>query len=296
VAAAAGLALHSDRNTNNTSTCILNTLNYFRIDCPPNDIVNDKALNTCLGDLYSVNWMEDADLDTPRETLEQQFDTVKQETTKSHVLQFGDVASMGADLVAQFIGGASAETETASGQRPQLRRQDAFRSLPLSALDTTPEAQLSDEQRAAHARKKHDSAVDSRDIPLVSMFYQYLRDPTEAHSIALVQHINERQQVDRLFASMARRLVGLSGVGTEAGSSVVDQVLRGESPPGVASDFECVREASEMYVKVCTDGTGAGWTDYSMKYAKSLHVLCQLGVGIPEIHAALQAECVAVQG
>ena len=29
--------------------------------CPPNDKVNGKSIGTCLGDLYSVNWMEDSD-------------------------------------------------------------------------------------------------------------------------------------------------------------------------------------------------------------------------------------------
>ena len=78
---------------------------YICTDCPPHDYVNGKAMNTCLGDLYSVNWMEDADLENPVETLEQQFLTVKEETSKSHVLQFGDVTEMGPDPVAQFIGG-----------------------------------------------------------------------------------------------------------------------------------------------------------------------------------------------
>ena len=28
---------------------------------PPDDVVNGKDMGTCLGDLYSVNWMEDVD-------------------------------------------------------------------------------------------------------------------------------------------------------------------------------------------------------------------------------------------
>lgn len=29
--------------------------------CPPHDAVNGKSLHTCLGDLYSVNWMQNSD-------------------------------------------------------------------------------------------------------------------------------------------------------------------------------------------------------------------------------------------
>lgn len=35
--------------------------------CPPNDFINGKAMGTCLGDLYSVNWMEDTESKTSAE-------------------------------------------------------------------------------------------------------------------------------------------------------------------------------------------------------------------------------------
>jgi len=45
--------------------------------CPPDDMVNGVHINSCLGDLYSVNWMEDSDAQNPSvETLATQFTTV----------------------------------------------------------------------------------------------------------------------------------------------------------------------------------------------------------------------------
>ena len=62
--------------------------------CPPQDKVRGKSLRTCLGDLFSVNWMENADAYEPdSETLDGQFDIVKKLTTKSHVLRFGDTTT-----------------------------------------------------------------------------------------------------------------------------------------------------------------------------------------------------------
>ena len=59
--------------------------------CSPNDKVNGKSIGSCLGDLFSVNWMEDADkAKMNRETLQDQFKTVKKSTSKSHVLQWGE--------------------------------------------------------------------------------------------------------------------------------------------------------------------------------------------------------------
>ncbi|KAK3738415.1 hypothetical protein RRG08_037052 [Elysia crispata] len=57
--------------------------------CPP----DDDNRETCLGDLYSVNWMENTDtVDTHTETLQQQYEIVKIKTDESHVKQYGDLS------------------------------------------------------------------------------------------------------------------------------------------------------------------------------------------------------------
>lgn len=60
--------------------------------CGSDAKVNGKNIGSCLGDLFSVNWMEDSDsMDTTQESLDTQFATVKKLTTKSAVMQWGDV-------------------------------------------------------------------------------------------------------------------------------------------------------------------------------------------------------------
>ena len=45
--------------------------------CYPDDVVNGVHINSCLGDLYSVNWLEDSDkANVGTETLATQFSTV----------------------------------------------------------------------------------------------------------------------------------------------------------------------------------------------------------------------------
>ncbi|XP_054159946.1 legumain-like [Oppia nitens] len=52
----------------------------------------DAKRSTYLGDVYSVNWVEDSDRrDVGKETLVDQFNVVKQRTTTSHVQQYGDL-------------------------------------------------------------------------------------------------------------------------------------------------------------------------------------------------------------
>ena len=63
----------------------------------------DDDLQTYLGDLYSVNWMEDSDSENiKRETLLKQFQITKSETNESHVQQFGNLTMGKAFFVADF--------------------------------------------------------------------------------------------------------------------------------------------------------------------------------------------------
>ena len=54
--------------------------------CNPDDTIGGKHMGTCLGDAFSINWMEDSDRSNINsETLSTQASRVKSRTTKSHV-------------------------------------------------------------------------------------------------------------------------------------------------------------------------------------------------------------------
>jgi legumain len=56
-------------------------------------------LKNDLGDVYSVKWIEDSDKQSlGAETLVKQFDIVKEETTTSHVQEYGDLSMGNLDL------------------------------------------------------------------------------------------------------------------------------------------------------------------------------------------------------
>jgi len=58
--------------------------------------VNGTSVGSCLGDLFSVSWMEDTETnDISTETLETQYERVKARTASgSPVLKFGDESFM----------------------------------------------------------------------------------------------------------------------------------------------------------------------------------------------------------
>ncbi|XP_004305798.1 PREDICTED: vacuolar-processing enzyme-like [Fragaria vesca subsp. vesca] len=60
--------------------------------CPGEEDVPPEY-STCLGDLYSISWMEDCDKqDLHKETLGKQYEIVRRRTNTSHVMQYGDMS------------------------------------------------------------------------------------------------------------------------------------------------------------------------------------------------------------
>jgi legumain len=195
--------------------------------CPPDDKVNGKELNTCLGDLYSVNWMEDSDAaDMSTETLEQQFTKVKQETDKSHVMQYGST-SFDTEPIGDF------QTEA---QAMKLLREFGI-NRPIKVMGT-------DKKSAAES-----STVDSRDIPLVTAFHTYLRNPTAAKAAKLVAEIEHRETVDKRFAQIDAA-----------------HLTARHAPRSTA----CHKAANEAYEAAC-----GRHSDYSLKYVRVLVNMCE---------------------
>jgi len=86
--------------------------------CSPNDRVQGKSIGSCLGDLYSVNFLENLEsIDPSKETLLDQFNIIKQKTTKSHVMQFGDL-TIDAEVVGNF------EASNSTSRAPLKTSQD----------------------------------------------------------------------------------------------------------------------------------------------------------------------------
>merc|ERR1712151_1095647 len=68
------------------------------------DKVDGKEIGSCLGDEFSVRWMEDTDsASISSETVGQQFSKVLKAVTKSHVQQYG-VTSFDAEPIGNFQG------------------------------------------------------------------------------------------------------------------------------------------------------------------------------------------------
>lgn len=150
--------------------------------CPPQDSVNGKRMNSCLGDEYSISWMEIADEQGPAQTLGAQFDQIKARVQKSHVMSYGDLSFL------------SEPTGCYQGE--------------CSKVAATPAKPMSDDE------KRLAGGVDSRDIPVHLAYYRYIRadrnNLAEYHAAAaeLHQEIEKRTKADKFFHALAERVVG----------------------------------------------------------------------------------------
>jgi len=111
--------------------------------CGTEAYVNGKNVGSCLGDLFSVNWMEDADVaDTTAESLDEAFQLIKTKTARSAVMQWGDV-TFTADKESEFIGNLNALSSSAaasvdpSESAVSARQVDLERLYSLYAAATT---------------------------------------------------------------------------------------------------------------------------------------------------------------
>ncbi|KAK3411213.1 hypothetical protein EUGRSUZ_J03187 [Eucalyptus grandis] len=160
-----------------------NSWAYYCPSGPPGrvPIGGDPAkYGTCLGDLYSIAWMEDSEAnDLGKETLQEQYLKVKDRTNLSHVMQYGDTILSKA-FVSTYMG----------------RRSNNVSTIPLEELSTS-----------------NSQAVPQRDADLVFFQHQVQKAPKDtAESLEAQKRLDEqiahRSHVDRSISQIVNHLFG----------------------------------------------------------------------------------------
>lgn len=138
------------------------TQSSYATYCPPNDIVNGVHIGTCLGDEFSVNWMEDSDRMIPYETLEEQITTVAELTINSEVSAFGDFGFVD-KYISAFIG------------HPVHDGWHGF--FP----------------------KRHFDVLNVRNARIDYLYQKYIREPSFANAEKLENEIDRRELITDIF-------------------------------------------------------------------------------------------------
>jgi legumain len=186
--------------------------------CPPDDMVNGKSLNSCLGDLYSVKWMEDSDTNIASgETLAAQFTRVQQETNKSHVQQFGDTSIASSEPTSNF-----------QGSTDQVNRGLHMTLLNPAAVEP-----------ASRKVQKETTSLPSADAELASAYARFMATDSKKAARELIAGINDRLLANERFEKIALRVTGKKATGV-----VPEQI-----------DNACHYKAHKAYIAKCGEWT-----------------------------------------
>ncbi len=220
--------------------------------CPPDDVVNGKTLGTCLGDLFSVNWMEDTESTGTGQTLETQFETIVTLTNKSHPMQYGDV-SWTDDVLSEFFGTSDS---------------------------------ISKNNKKKQNQKNNISTVKSRDIPMHLAYYEYLRHEDEVDFKTKMEKAKKLQQVlshriesDMFFYNMAETL---SNNDTEDHHYMYHNQPKGQI---ILDTVDCARNMHQLFEKTCSK-----FNDYDYRHYKVFINTCNK-VGQNIVHDYILKTC-----
>jgi len=123
----------------------------------------DNKRKTYLGDWYSVNWMEDSDIENLHvETLQKQFEITKNKTTTSHVKEYGDL-SLSNLVVGEFQGDKDGPTRNRALPKAPFNRGVESYEVPLDILYKRLAAATTELERE-ELKQEIDAMIEKRGI------------------------------------------------------------------------------------------------------------------------------------
>ncbi|XP_022987711.1 vacuolar-processing enzyme gamma-isozyme-like [Cucurbita maxima] len=229
--------------------------------CPGQSPTPHTGYDTCLGDLYSVAWMEDSDKhDSSKETLNQQYHTVRRRTSVdkvgygSHVMLYGN-ESFGNNFLNTYFGNTSDDNNNESSVK------------------------------STHIISSLSNAVSQRDASLLHYWYKFQNAPYGSRekmeaSEQLEDEILSRRHADNSINQIGDLLFG------EAKSSRVLYRSRGHGQSFV-DDWNCFKNYVKIYEKHCKR-----MSRYGMKYTQALANTCNAGITMDQMDQACLQTCV----
>ncbi|KAJ6317155.1 hypothetical protein OIU76_012832 [Salix suchowensis] len=232
----------------------------YGVYCPEFYPYPPSEFSTCLGDVFSISWMEDSDLhDTSQETLQQQYEVVRRRTgfdyeETSHVMQYGNM-ELSKELLSLYIGtNAADDNYTANSNN----------------IEEYP--------------SRIPRAFDQREATLLHFLHKYQRAPdgsakkVEAHRDLAGIHSHIRH-VDRSINHIAAALFG-----DENAANAMEFVRPSGQP--LVDDWDCFKELVRAYEKQCG---GLSW--YGKKYTRVIANMCNAGINVEQMIGASTGAC-----
>ncbi|XP_024958795.1 vacuolar-processing enzyme-like [Cynara cardunculus var. scolymus] len=226
--------------------------------CPGDYPSAPPEYDTCLGDLYSVAWMEDSEAhNLQTETVRQQYHLVKERTSNgnsnygSHVMQYGDL-QLSMDELYLYLGTNPANEN-------------------LTFVDSS-------------SLRPSSKAVNQRDADLLHFWHKYRKAPegssrkTESWR-QLAEAMSHRMHID-----ISIKLVGKVLFGMKKGVEILDGVRPAGQP--LVDDWDCLKTLVRSFETHC-----GSLSQYGMKHMRSIANFCNAGISKEQMTEASSQAC-----
>ena len=229
--------------------------------CPGEYPSPPPEYTTCLGDLYSVAWMEDSDRHNLRtETLHQQYKLVKERTISgdsyygSHVMQYGDVG-LSRDVLFHYLG-----TDPAN---------DNFTFVDENSLWSP------------------SKPVNQRDADLIHFWDKFRKAPEGSLRKNTAQKQVLEAMSHRMHVDNSVKLIGKLLFGIEKGPEVLNAVRPAGS--ALVDDWHCLKTMVRTFETHC-----GSLSQYGMKHMRSFANICNVGIKNEQMAEASAQACVSI--
>ncbi|KAK6911184.1 Peptidase C13, legumain [Dillenia turbinata] len=213
--------------------------------------------DVCLGDLYSIAWLEDSDTHNLRnETLGKQYHVVRHldydKTLQSPVMQYGDL-ELSKEVLYTYIG-------------------------------TNPENDEYTDSIESVVQPMSQARISQRDADLYYFWHKFQRAPEgspkklEAQR-QLLDELAYRKHVDQSIENIVTTLFG-----TKDGKMVTNGVRASGQP--VVDDWDCLKTFVKTYKEHC-----GPLKAYGLKYTRAMANMCNAGITMDQIAMASAKAC-----
>jgi legumain len=220
--------------------------------CSPDDVIGRVSIGTCLGDEYSVNWMEDSDGHTKdNESLQTQYENTKQRTKNSEVHQYGTLQYT-SENIWDFQGKTVTERKSKIERKMEkyfMRVYDKVKDI-LGLVDDNVEERNS--EYLEYLEEAKDSKVDSREAKLWYLYQKVLKTNDEETQTFFIKEVQHIKLSNSIFSSFNREF-------DLTEDPIVNKI-----------NFECLRTGVESYKRVCNH-----WGEYDLKYVRNIAAACE---------------------
>ncbi|XP_017232099.1 legumain [Daucus carota subsp. sativus] len=226
--------------------------------CPGMDPAPPPEFMTCLGDLYSISWMEDSEThNLKKETIEQQYKKVKDRTSNSntytagsHVMEYG-TKEIKKEKVYLYQG-----FDPASKNFPANRAQ----------------------------AKGQMGTIDQRDADLLFLWQMYKRSPENS-----IKKTEVFKQISETMAQRAHLADSINMIGKvlfDPGQS--NSILNSRRAPGspLVDDWNCLKSMVQLFEAHC-----GSLTQYGMKHMRAFANICNDQISLSAMEDACTAVC-----